>query len=157
MKWFENFLIALYICDICRQQSGEGERNGSEDDDEEKPGKRMIGPRKKFAWDEKLRSVPHIMEHVGFTTWGIYFNQHLYHLSGIFTAVFFVCFLLDHCYVIWCGWSWDSMSWRARNLSLWKTTSKLLWKQKLNLCGLKAGCKPGECLYNAAWFILPVD
>lgn len=58
----------VLYCDICRQQSGEGERNGSEDDDEEKPGKRMIGPRKKFAWDEKLRSVPHIMERVGFTT-----------------------------------------------------------------------------------------
>lgn len=41
----------------CRQQSGEGEKNGSEDDDEEKPGKRVMGPRKKFVWDEKLRCV----------------------------------------------------------------------------------------------------
>uniref|UniRef100_A0A674NUM8 Ubinuclein-2-like n=1 Tax=Takifugu rubripes TaxID=31033 RepID=A0A674NUM8_TAKRU len=45
------------IAKVAKQQSGEGERNGSEDDDEEKPGKRMIGPRKKFAWDEKLRSL----------------------------------------------------------------------------------------------------
>lgn len=52
----------------------------------------MIGPRKKFAWDEKLRSVPHKMEHVGFTTSDIYFNQNLYHLSGIFTAMFWVFF-----------------------------------------------------------------
>lgn len=40
-----------------RQQSEEGEKNGSEDDDEEKPGKRVMGPRKKFLWDDKLRSV----------------------------------------------------------------------------------------------------
>lgn len=58
MKRSENFLTPLYIC---RQQTGEAERNGSEDDDEEKPGKRMIGPRKKFAWDEKLKSVPPII------------------------------------------------------------------------------------------------
>lgn len=38
-----------------RQQSEEGERNGSEDEDEEKPGKRVMGPRKKFVWDDKLR------------------------------------------------------------------------------------------------------
>lgn len=42
---------------VCRQQSEEGEKNGSEDDDEEKPGKRVMGPRKKFIWDDKLRSV----------------------------------------------------------------------------------------------------
>lgn len=39
-----------------RQQSEEGDKNGSEDDDEEKPGKRVMGPRKKFIWDDKLRS-----------------------------------------------------------------------------------------------------
>lgn len=48
-------------CDVSlcahRQQSEEGEKNGSEDDDEEKPGKRVMGPRKKFVWDDKLRSV----------------------------------------------------------------------------------------------------
>lgn len=38
-----------------RQQSEEGDKNGSEDDDEEKPGKRVMGPRKKFVWDDKLR------------------------------------------------------------------------------------------------------
>lgn len=38
-----------------RQQSEEGERNGSEEEDEEKPGKRVMGPRKKFVWDDKLR------------------------------------------------------------------------------------------------------
>lgn len=39
----------------CRQQSEEGDKNGSEEDDEEKPGKRIVGPRKKFVWDDKLR------------------------------------------------------------------------------------------------------
>ncbi|KAG7279715.1 hypothetical protein CRUP_011647 [Coryphaenoides rupestris] len=38
-----------------RQQSEEGEKNGSEEEDEEKPGKRVMGPRKKFIWDDKLR------------------------------------------------------------------------------------------------------
>lgn len=33
----------------------DGEKNGSEDDDDEKPGKRVMGPRKKFIWDDKLR------------------------------------------------------------------------------------------------------
>lgn len=50
----------LYLYDgllsVHRQQSEEGEKNGSEDDDEEKPGKRVMGPRKKFLWDDKLRS-----------------------------------------------------------------------------------------------------
>ncbi len=41
---------------VHRQQSEEGEKNGSEDDDDEKPGKRVMGPRKKFLWDDKLRS-----------------------------------------------------------------------------------------------------
>lgn len=41
---------------VRRQQSEEGEKNGSEDDDEEKPGKRVMGPRKKFLWDDRLRS-----------------------------------------------------------------------------------------------------
>ncbi|XP_056136619.1 ubinuclein-2-like [Lampris incognitus] len=53
--------IARYNMDCMakatKQQSEEGERNGSEDDDEEKPGKRVIGPRKKFVWDDKLRSL----------------------------------------------------------------------------------------------------
>lgn len=39
----------------CRQQSEEGDKNGSEEEDEEKPGKRVMGPRKKFVWDDKLR------------------------------------------------------------------------------------------------------
>ncbi|XP_070703436.1 ubinuclein-2b isoform X2 [Pempheris klunzingeri] len=43
------------IAKVAKQQSEEGEKNGSEDDDEEKPGKRVMGPRKKFVWDEKLR------------------------------------------------------------------------------------------------------
>ncbi|XP_019961310.2 ubinuclein-2b isoform X1 [Paralichthys olivaceus] len=45
------------IAKVAKQQSGEGEKNGSEDDDEEKPGKRVMGPRKKFIWDDKLRSL----------------------------------------------------------------------------------------------------
>lgn len=43
------------LCVYCRQQIEDGEKNGSEDDDEEKPGKRVMGPRKKFIWDDKLR------------------------------------------------------------------------------------------------------
>ncbi|KAG7239739.1 hypothetical protein INR49_028570 [Caranx melampygus] len=42
------------IAKVAKQQSEEGEKNGSEDDDEEKPGKRVMGPRKKFVWDDKL-------------------------------------------------------------------------------------------------------
>ncbi|KAL1005921.1 hypothetical protein UPYG_G00065660 [Umbra pygmaea] len=38
-------------------QAVEGEKNGSEEEDEGKPGKRMMGPRKKFVWDDKLRSL----------------------------------------------------------------------------------------------------
>ncbi|KAM9391837.1 ubinuclein-2b isoform 2-T2 [Pholidichthys leucotaenia] len=45
------------IAKVAKQQSEEGEKNGSEDDDEEKPGKRVMGPRKKFVWDDKLRSL----------------------------------------------------------------------------------------------------
>lgn len=40
-----------------KQQIEDGEKNGSEDDDEEKPGKRVMGPRKKFIWDDKLRAL----------------------------------------------------------------------------------------------------
>lgn len=47
----------MMFVSVHRQQSEEGEKNGSEDDDEEKPGKRVMGPRKKFIWDDKLRSV----------------------------------------------------------------------------------------------------
>ncbi|KAM9746434.1 LOW QUALITY PROTEIN: ubinuclein-2b [Menidia menidia] len=45
------------IAKVAKQQSEEGEKNGSDDDDEEKPGKRVMGPRKKFVWDDKLRSL----------------------------------------------------------------------------------------------------
>uniref|UniRef100_A0A3Q3FSU1 Ubinuclein 2b n=1 Tax=Kryptolebias marmoratus TaxID=37003 RepID=A0A3Q3FSU1_KRYMA len=45
------------IAKVAKQQSEEGDKNGSEDDDEEKPGKRVMGPRKKFVWDDKLRSL----------------------------------------------------------------------------------------------------
>ncbi|XP_061584730.1 ubinuclein-2-like isoform X2 [Cololabis saira] len=40
-----------------KQQSEEGDKNGSEEEDEEKPGKRVMGPRKKFVWDDKLRNL----------------------------------------------------------------------------------------------------
>uniref|UniRef100_H3CGZ4 Ubinuclein middle domain-containing protein n=1 Tax=Tetraodon nigroviridis TaxID=99883 RepID=H3CGZ4_TETNG len=49
--------VAKFASHSLKQQSEDGERNGSDDDDEEKPGKRVIGPRKKFEWDEKLRSL----------------------------------------------------------------------------------------------------
>ncbi|KAL2100929.1 hypothetical protein ACEWY4_002690 [Coilia grayii] len=42
---------------VAKQQSEEGEKNGSEEEDEEKPGKRVMGPRKKFIWDDKLRNL----------------------------------------------------------------------------------------------------
>ncbi|KAI5613794.1 ubinuclein 2a isoform X1 [Silurus asotus] len=42
---------------VAKQQIEDGERNCSEDEDEEKPGKRVIGPRKKFMWDDKLRTL----------------------------------------------------------------------------------------------------
>ncbi|KAG5832079.1 hypothetical protein ANANG_G00287310 [Anguilla anguilla] len=45
------------IARVAKQQSEEVEKNGSEEDDEEKPGKRVMGPRKKFLWDDKLRTL----------------------------------------------------------------------------------------------------
>ncbi|XP_034739536.1 ubinuclein-2-like [Etheostoma cragini] len=42
---------------VAKQQSEEGDKNGSEEEDEEKPGKRVMGPRKKFVWDDKLRNL----------------------------------------------------------------------------------------------------
>ncbi|XP_052456469.1 ubinuclein-2 isoform X1 [Carassius gibelio] len=54
--------IARYNMDCmakaaAKQQIEDGVKNGSEDDDEEKPGKRVVGPRKKFIWDDKLRTL----------------------------------------------------------------------------------------------------
>ncbi|XP_074486663.1 ubinuclein-2a isoform X2 [Sebastes fasciatus] len=53
--------IARYNMDcmakVAKQQSEEGDKNGSEEEDEEKPGKRVMGPRKKFVWDDKLRNL----------------------------------------------------------------------------------------------------
>ncbi|KAJ7992724.1 hypothetical protein DPEC_G00281640 [Dallia pectoralis] len=45
------------IAKVAKQQSEEGDKNGSEEEDEDKPGKRVMGPRKKFVWDEKLRTL----------------------------------------------------------------------------------------------------
>ncbi|XP_072276334.1 ubinuclein-2 isoform X2 [Pyxicephalus adspersus] len=39
------------------QGDDERDRNPSEEDDEEKPGKRVMGPRKKFYWDDTLRTL----------------------------------------------------------------------------------------------------
>nr|XP_033791096.1 ubinuclein-2 isoform X2 [Geotrypetes seraphini] len=39
------------------QAEEEREKNGSEDDDDEKPGKRVMGPRKKFCWNETVRAL----------------------------------------------------------------------------------------------------
>ncbi|XP_030886558.1 ubinuclein-2 [Leptonychotes weddellii] len=38
------------------QTDEEREKNGSEEDDDEKPGKRVIGPRKKFHWNDTIRA-----------------------------------------------------------------------------------------------------
>lgn len=42
---------------LCSRLQAEDERdkNGSEDDDDDKPGKRVAGPRKKFHWDDTVR------------------------------------------------------------------------------------------------------
>ncbi|KAJ8404141.1 hypothetical protein AAFF_G00339140 [Aldrovandia affinis] len=45
------------IARVAKQQSEVEEKNGSEEEDEEKPGKRVMGPRKKFIWDDKLRTL----------------------------------------------------------------------------------------------------
>lgn len=37
------------------QAEDERDKNGSEEEDDEKPGKRIAGPRKKFHWDETVR------------------------------------------------------------------------------------------------------
>ncbi|XP_018114227.1 ubinuclein-2 isoform X2 [Xenopus laevis] len=39
------------------QAEDDKDRNPSEEDDEEKPGKRVMGPRKKFCWDDALREL----------------------------------------------------------------------------------------------------
>ncbi|XP_056379753.1 ubinuclein-2 isoform X2 [Hyla sarda] len=39
------------------QAGDDGDRNPSEEEDEEKPGKRVMGPRKKFFWDDTLRNL----------------------------------------------------------------------------------------------------
>uniref|UniRef100_A0A3Q2SXM2 Ubinuclein 2a n=1 Tax=Fundulus heteroclitus TaxID=8078 RepID=A0A3Q2SXM2_FUNHE len=53
--------IARYNMDcmakVAKQQSEEGDKNGSEEEDDDKPGKRVMGPRKKFIWDDKLRTL----------------------------------------------------------------------------------------------------
>ncbi|KAH0616819.1 hypothetical protein JD844_028233 [Phrynosoma platyrhinos] len=39
------------------QAEDERDKNGSEEEDDEKPGKRIAGPRKKFHWDETVRTL----------------------------------------------------------------------------------------------------
>ncbi|XP_060101300.1 ubinuclein-2 [Heteronotia binoei] len=39
------------------QAEDERDKNGSEEEDDEKPGKRVAGPRKKFHWDDTLRAL----------------------------------------------------------------------------------------------------
>ncbi|XP_067293454.1 ubinuclein-2b, partial [Pseudorasbora parva] len=39
------------------QHTEDCDRNGSEEEDDEKPGRRVMGPRKKFVWDDKLRTL----------------------------------------------------------------------------------------------------
>ncbi|XP_048846834.1 ubinuclein-2-like isoform X2 [Brienomyrus brachyistius] len=53
--------IAKYNMDLdakaAKQQSEELERNASEEEDEEKPGRKAAGLRKKFIWDDRLRTL----------------------------------------------------------------------------------------------------
>lgn len=52
--WVKTLLHKMFF--IFRLQTDEDrEKNGSEEDDDEKPGKRVIGPRKKFHWDDTIR------------------------------------------------------------------------------------------------------
>ena len=52
--WVKTLLYKMFF--IFRLQTDEErEKNGSEEDDDEKPGKRVIGPRKKFHWDDTIR------------------------------------------------------------------------------------------------------
>lgn len=37
------------------QAEDERDKNASEEEEDEKPGKRVAGPRKKFRWDETVR------------------------------------------------------------------------------------------------------
>ncbi|XP_064419445.1 ubinuclein-2b [Latimeria chalumnae] len=39
------------------QAEEDKERNGSEEEDDDKPGKRIMGPRKKFHWDDNIRAL----------------------------------------------------------------------------------------------------
>lgn len=55
MNQSEHLYVFTEVHVSFRQQSEEGDKNGSEEEDEEKPGKRVMGPRKKFVWDDKLR------------------------------------------------------------------------------------------------------
>ncbi|KAJ1174022.1 hypothetical protein NDU88_005846 [Pleurodeles waltl] len=54
---FQDHCLAHNRAKAAKVQAGEAEKNGSEEDDDEKPGKRVMGPRKKFHWDETLRSL----------------------------------------------------------------------------------------------------
>ncbi|XP_028671399.1 ubinuclein-2a isoform X2 [Erpetoichthys calabaricus] len=46
------------VAKIAKQQSEDDHaKNCSDEDDEEKPGKRVVGPRKKFHWDDRIRSL----------------------------------------------------------------------------------------------------
>lgn len=54
---FQDHCLAHNRAKTAKVQAGEAEKNGSEEDDDEKPGKRVMGPRKKFHWDETLRSL----------------------------------------------------------------------------------------------------
>lgn len=83
---------------LCRQQSEEGEKNGSEDDDEEKPGKRVMGPRKKFVWDDKLRSVSQRNQvHSSF-----FLPASMFNCLRLWSLTSTVCFP-GRCCVTWCG------------------------------------------------------
>lgn len=48
-----NKLIVFVVVRL--QAEDEKDKNGSEEEDDEKPGKRVAGPRKKFRWDDTVR------------------------------------------------------------------------------------------------------
>lgn len=66
-KW-RDCCVFTVVC-LCRQQNEDGDRNGSEEEDDEKPGRRVMGPRKKFVWDDKLRWKSDISLHRSLMWW----------------------------------------------------------------------------------------
>lgn len=131
-NWRDRCVFTV-VC-LCRQHTEDGDRNGSEEEDDEKPGRRVMGPRKKFVWDDKLRWKSDVSSHRSRMWWS---------WDRPSVNAWCVCVCAGHCCVIWCGWSWAVTSWRVRVHSHPRITSRSSWRPRSNRCGPKAGCRPG--------------